>query len=108
MVQPPSNGDDPSPSQLLRDDRATEALLLLPTALERLDLLPPALDAGPDGGWKRRPTCRETRAAAAFVLPPAPARTLLVPADLPHEDNIGTRSCFINLPVLASLSPGDM
>jgi len=58
VVEPPSDCDHASPGDLLRDDRAAEALLLLSTALERFDLLPSALDASPDGGWKRRAACR--------------------------------------------------
>lgn len=52
MVKPSSHGDDPLRRNLLRDDWPTEALLLLPSTLKRLDLLPLPLNTCPNF-WRK-------------------------------------------------------
>ena len=97
MVQPAAYSDDTQPGYLLRDNRATEPLLLLPPMLDGLDLTPRAFDVGPNAGRQRGFFLCRYRAMAAFVLYTAATRTRLIATDFSHGGEIVIPPPSINL-----------
>jgi hypothetical protein len=97
VVKPPSNGNDPLPANLLRDDRPTQPLLLLPATLKCFHLPSFPLNSSPDLWWKRGVGRCRRGAVAVFELSAAAAGARLVSPDLTHISIIIAVQSSINL-----------